>query len=249
LTKLLLDAGNTRVKWALLADEVFVESGGFFHRDLSAEELNDCLAKLPATYAEVVAVNVAGEALGSRLTEYFSRKHDLQIRFVGSEASRGALVNGYEDAKQLGADRWVAMVGAYAASGSGVCVVDAGTAVTIDLVKPDGHHAGGFIIPGLELMRDSLYGDTGDIEHLASLPKGDAGSLLGQGTEAAVRLGAVAAVSGAVKQVLEMALPETILILTGGDAELIGSCLESYAPECRPQLVLEGLRHIVMNAK
>ena len=79
----------------------------------------------------------------------------------------GSVRNGYEDIAQLGVDRWAAIVGAYTHFGSAVCIVDAGTAVTVDLVRDGGRHLGGLIVPGLQLMRSSLEQDTEDIERFS----------------------------------------------------------------------------------
>jgi len=247
---LLLDIGNTRIKWALkqnLQTDSFVASGQFVHRDADGSDWSDWVSDLhrysdQSSVVQVVAVNVAGEAVASQLELYLQ----VPVTFVASEAGRNGLKNGYGDIRQLGPDRWVAMVGAMQSAPAPLCVVDAGTAVTIDVINAEGQHLGGLILPGLNLMRAALFGDTGDIAANAALPDSDAGEVVGEGTAAAVSLGALHAVSGAIESAIaklseQHELDGIRVVLTGGDAAQLMPWLSGLDAEHRPDLVLTGL--------
>src|SRR5690606_41073244 len=99
-------------------------------------------------------------------------------------------------------DRWVAMIGAYAEFRSALCVVDAGTAVTIDAVDRVGAHLGGMIVPGLSMMANALHVNTSEIPLAKRNPAAmtDAMNAFANTTEGAVQNGALTAVSGAVER-------------------------------------------------
>ena len=146
------------------------------------------------------------------------------------------LINAYPKPQQLGVDRWLAMLAARAGNRGPVCVIDAGTAITIDLVSASGQHEGGYILPGVELMRRALTNETGRIQvpELAS-PMTQAGT----DSVACVSAGIWHAALGGVQSVLAEH-PEHAPLLTGGSADAL---LElGLNAESRPDLVLEGLR-------
>jgi type III pantothenate kinase len=154
--------------------------------------------------------------------------------------------NGYVDPQQLGVDRWLAMLAAFARYRSALCVVDSGTALTIDAVSGDGVHQGGLIMPGFSLMRDALKARTGEIARLGrvfSAP--DAGrQFWGRDTDGCIRRGATAAADGliglCVAELSRSAASPVKLVLTGGDADNLRDGLSQPADIC-PFLVLEGL--------
>ena len=147
-------------------------------------------------------------------------------------------------------DRWLGICAAWKGVGHGACVVAAGTAITIDLVRADGVHLGGLIVPGLRMMTSSLRQGTGDLDRLAGqLPPVSSGpSSVGRDTGSAMLLGAVRAAAALLMDCYADlardtgAAAQTDLVLTGGDAQTIMSVLPgSLALNLRPNLVLEGL--------
>ena len=248
---LLLDVGNTRVKWAFHSGalaENFIASGDVVHVGRVAAAFTELTAAIrtslasEGTISKVFMVNVTGSELSRLFTDFFIREFHLEVSVVVSESECMGLTNGYADISQLGADRWVGMLGATNESLVSICVVDAGTAVTIDLVVGGTSHVGGLILPGLALMRDSLFLATGDIEAFSIRASGDqADHSVGRSTDSAVHLGAVEAIVGAVERTLNRQKEPVRLIVTGGDAQLLLPHLAGYSPEHRPRLVLEGL--------
>ena len=138
----------------------------------------------------------------------------------------------------MGVDRWLAMVAVSSRFSDRCCIVDAGTALTIDFVSSDGTHEGGYIIPGRELMERALLGHTDRVRFSEDLSHG-----LGPGksTAEAVRNGVALAQAGAVRLALESALLEPPrLIFTGGGGELLKT-LVGKGGHFLPDIVFEGL--------
>ncbi len=248
--KLLLDIGNTRIKWALLANGSLVHPGECVHRGVTAEEACALLGKLPQPPTEAVAVNVAGAELEIAVAERLSDAYGVILHRVQASASWGVIKNGYTEYEQLGADRWAAIVGAWGLNQADedLVVVDAGTAVTIDLLRADGQHLGGVILAGMQMAESALGGETADITNLSGRQPGpgDEG-WYGRSTAEAVSRGASFSLCAAIDRAVKSfpgrhpdagQLPH--LIMTGGDAPLLQSGLRTPA-ELRPQLVLEGL--------
>ena len=155
--------------------------------------------------------------------------------------------NGYDDYRQMGVDRWLGILATRNRYSQAACIVDAGTAVTIDQVDASGTHLGGVIVPGLDLMRRSLLSDTGDIGRLAGLENNglapDKRIILGKTTEDAIRGGSLSAICGLIEFCMEQLHSrdgDSVLIVTGGDAERIVPQLR-VAADHHPLLVLEGL--------
>ena len=251
--QLLIDIGNTRIKWAFDAGEAMhaplYATGEVVHRGEPPAAAMAFVAGLEESPDAVYAVNVAGpemeQVLGAVLTERFG----LNLQMVRTSGSCGDVSNGYTSIEQLGTDRWAALVGAWYLCRRSVVIVDVGTAVTIDLVAADGHHHGGIIVPGLDLMRTSLDSDTSDISEFASNSKRpvSGNDWFGRDTLSAVQRGALFSVRAVIEQAIEEFAGEGELpavFLTGGDAGLLQP-LVSVPAEHRPYLVLEGLRFLI----
>lgn len=233
--RLLVDAGNSRLKWRLEQGRQDIAEG--------VGRLDDPnpMPGLGAKSAEITAVavsTVAAEEKRLRLQAFLERLTEAPVRFYWSEPERGDLVNAYKDYPKMGADRWHAMYGAWALYRQGVAVVDAGSAVTVDYVDGSGQHLGGFILPGLQMMLRSLKTDAARI---GFDPEQVLDTSPGQSTGECVNHGlawlSAAMVERVPADVSRYGL-ERVLV-TGGDANrLVGLGLLA---ELRPHLVLEGL--------
>ena len=248
---LLFDVGNTRIKWGVLDGRDLARTGSVRHSTLRERGMESLTRKLPKRVDAALACNVAGPDVAKRLARSIGIHIGGDLRFARSEAAAHGLVNGYRRPRSLGVDRWVAMVGAWAEFRSALCVVDAGTALTIDAVDAGGQHLGGEILPGIRLMGDALAIDTSDIGAARRRPvrlEGPADWFAGT-TQMAVAAGSVNALCGAVDRAMmllaELGIAPT-LVLTGGDASRILSGLGG-SPEHRPNLVLHGLAHMVQS--
>lgn len=244
--KLLLDIGNSRIKWAMLEDDQLRGADQIDHGPNPEATISELLDRCPLKPGQVRASNVAGAVLGDALAAAVAKRWSLPVEFAHAQAAAGAARNGYLDYRQLGVDRWLAILAAVERFGKAVCIVDAGTAVTIDQVDDQGQHLGGIIVPGLALMRRALTGNTGDLDRLAD-SSGRAeppeALILGRGTDEAITGGAMSAIRGLIEACMQSARErwgDPALIVTGGDAQRIIAQIRMPAEHC-PTLVLEGL--------
>ncbi|TNE77932.1 MAG: type III pantothenate kinase [Gammaproteobacteria bacterium] len=158
--RLLVDAGNTRVKWRLERSGSTVNSGA---DRLEEIETVPQLAEHGDAVGSIAVSTVISEENRARLVESLSRVTAAPVRFYWAESERSGLRNAYADYRLMGADRWHAMYAAWRMVRNGVAVIDAGSAVTIDYVSSNGTHLGGFILPGLNMMLRSLKSDAARI--------------------------------------------------------------------------------------
>ena len=244
--KLLLDIGNTRIKWACDNGAELSAPGSLVHRDADLAETLQFLGALGAVPESVSAVNVAGAAIEQLLTAAVAERFGLDVNWMRTAARCGEVINGYSAIEQLGVDRWAAIVGAWNMHRRAVVIVDAGTAITIDVVNQAGLHLGGVIVPGMDLMQRAVFQDTSDVLNFRNqgAAAGTGQDWFGQGTRAAVEKGALFLLRAAINRAasdleVDGALP--LVILTGGDAEMLAALLETPY-ELHPLLVLEGLR-------
>lgn len=246
---LLLDIGNSRLKWGVYDGVAILETGDIPRRDVAARGLSVLTARLPLDVDAVWASNVAGAGFAARLKAIIQVHCGQDVHFARVEKHAYGLTNSYAQPRRMGVDRWVAMVGAWTEAQTACLVVDAGTAVTIDAVDADGQHLGGQILPGVTLMAKALHAATSDIPLVDAHRDSEAGRehMFGDSTAAAVRLGSANAVVGAVERAARSmrgqdAAPR--IVLTGGDASRILRLLDEPAQH-RPHLVLAGLARML----
>ncbi len=249
MSALLLDVGNSRLKWGVLDDGSIRRTGHISQEKLREQGLTALTTKLPRRVDVVHASNVAGNSFATRLSGVIGMHCNADVHFARSEKRGWGVTNGYRQPRRLGVDRWVAMIGAWAEIGSACLIVDAGTAVTLDAIDDEGVHIGGQIIPGLETMLNSLSSATSDIPLVKTQSKQMAGDLkmFGLNTASAVREGAQNAVVGAVERAVRTLRSNNLdppIILTGGGASRILAGLDE-APLHRPNLVLNGLAYML----
>jgi type III pantothenate kinase len=249
---LLFDVGNTRVKWAIADGDALVRSGAMRLDHLMDRGFDALAARLPRNVGDVMISNVAGEQVADDLARFVRQHFDLDARFCRSVRTACGVTNGYRQPHRLGVDRWAAMIGARAESSAALCIVDAGSAITIDALDRDGRHLGGQIIPGLRLMGRSLKRDTSGMRDLR-IRTGDPGSgmaLFAGGTADAVRAGALNAVCGAIERAAKILRADGLrprVFLTGGGAAPILRALDIKVSH-RPDLVLKGLATMLRDA-
>jgi len=230
--KLLLDVGNTRLKWGLFDDGRWIAQGAFAHDEAwSFEEVLPPVGQLDSAYGVSVAGEAAVQRLDAALAPWSLRIHWLQP----GEAACG-VINGYAPG-QLGADRWAALIGAWRLHPAATLVVTAGTATTIDVLQPDGQFAGGLIVPGVDLMKKSLAGNT------AQLPLANGVSVaLPTRTVDAIHMGCLHAQAGAIERMFAhiAGAPDALCLINGGAAALIVPLL-GVPFKLVDNLVLEGV--------
>jgi type III pantothenate kinase len=251
---LLVDIGNTRIKWARLRGEAPGRQRAAGHAGWSSAQYRRALFAGAARVTAVVAVSVASTRVEQRFMAAVRAATGRPPQFIRTSRRAGGVTNGYRAAWRLGADRWVALIGAHAAHRPprATCVVDVGTALTIDLVDARGVHAGGAIVPGPRLMVASLLAGTSGIGHRAgpAALRQRAGrkprSLFATGTRQGLEAGARHAVAAAIDRAAVLAQQRVgaraplELVLTGGAAPAVAS-LVTTPHRVMPDLVLRGL--------
>ncbi len=210
---LLVDAGNTRVKWRIIeaaAATGWVEEGAVAHDGI--DSLRELGRRHPAL-ARAVGANVAGDAVAARIRAAIG---GLPLRWLVPTAACCGVSNSYEDPARLGADRWAALIGARRLHPQACLIVTAGTATTVDVLDAAGRFRGGLILPGIDLMKHSLAART------AQLPLGEGRFMpTPRNTVDAIHSGCVQAQAGAVERMFSQiaAEPGALCLLGGGAAD------------------------------
>lgn len=242
---LLLDIGNTRLKWARLKGETFLPGDELLHAgQLDVEKLTHI--SLDVLPDHVVAACVAGNNSEHLLREWVQQKLQRELDFVTAEQQMLGVINAYADPTQLGSDRWAAVIAAHQQWQGNLCVMDAGTALTLDLIQSDGRHLGGYILPGLGMMQRCLLDGT-EIPVSKDSVKLASNTRTGDSTIRCISNGALQAACGMVERTImqfEQQCQETVqCILTGGDSQHLADNL-TIPCVIEPNLVLRGLGHI-----
>ena len=252
---LLVDLGNTRIKWAWArTDGTPGRMRAAEHAGWSAREFaNELFARLPkGVSVEVHVVSVAGVSVRAELRKAVRSATGRWPNVVRSVRSLAGVKNGYRDPWRLGADRWLALLGARELQrlGRAVCVADIGTALTLDLLDPQGVHRGGAIVPGPQLMTDSLLSSTGGIRRRARGGLARARELFARDTRSALAAGAHHAAAAVIERALAEARGHKAprrrveLVLTGGAALQVSRLLR-VPHKLEASLVLRGLARAV----
>jgi len=168
LNILLIDAGNSRLKWARLTRGRYRGGGSLGWQAARLPGQIKKLLRLAAPIAQVWFASVAGAEFEVALRRAARAAQLPPPRRVRTRRSAGGIRNGYSEPWRLGVDRWVALIGARQLfPDSALCVIDVGTALTVDLLDERGRHRGGAIIPGPALMAASLIRQTAGIARRA----------------------------------------------------------------------------------
>ena len=237
--KALLDLGNSRCKFAILKPEEADTFGALPYRD--GDRL-DIIASVLQPYDpldRVVVCSVLDRGLNKQLQERFPTS---SFYFLDPSEECFGITSAYDDPGSLGADRLAALIAAKVRYPGSTCIVDCGTAVTVDVLDQGGVHRGGVIFPGVGSMRAALETDTAmDLdEEVGRL------AIPATSTRDAIYTGCLSAVAGGISQAIDRmqaeGAPFDQVILTGGDAELLVPLLAQKVIH-EPYWVLEGLRY------
>jgi type III pantothenate kinase len=233
MSTLLIDAGNSRIKWAQLAQGRWTRQG--------ADEPAEALAAWSGLEApaRVVVSNVAGPLVQQTLVRACAGWR-LAPEFIAARARQCGVSNHYQQVEALGSDRWAALIAAWHIERRACLVVNCGTATTVDALSEAGEFLGGLILPGITLMQQSLLARAAQLREapgvVCDFPCNTADAIVS---------GAVAATVGAVlRQYALLDSPQAPCLLSGGAA---GQLLDSLAELPLAQvdnLVLHGLQRI-----
>lgn len=234
--RLLLDAGNTRLKWAVVEDGRWCEQGSADYSDLSG--LSQRLAVGIDCYIASVAREQHENQIGMLLAPF-----SITPRWLTAEAQFPDVKNTYANPRQLGVDRWMGLIAARQRHQEPTLVVSAGTAMTVDALSADGVFLGGLIVPGVALMRQALWQGTARVAEVDGTWQAFPCT-----TADAVQSGIVAALCGAIQlqyaRLADIAGGVPRCLLTGGDAVRLVPHLAALSVEHAPALVLEGMERV-----
>ncbi len=237
---LLIDSGNSRVKWMLVANGSNVQYGAAGQSEW--DNLRRAFSLLPQPH-KVFVSNVAGSKAEQNIRAACAL-WPCPINFVVANDKQCGIRNCYEQPTQLGSDRWAALIAAWHRKHAACLVVNCGTATTIDMLSSQGMFTGGLILPGVEMMQRSLCKGTAGLK--VSLGEYRKSPL---NTADAIFSGAIKATIGAIRQQLET-LNEAgaQCLLSGGAAELVAKHLDIPFEQV-DDLVLHGLQVIGQELK
>lgn len=246
MTALLVDIGNSRVKWARLEGERLGKAHAADYSGWRARDFERRIVGSRLNVERILVASVASDTVTDALAAAARRAGAPPPERVTTRRRACGVRIGYIDPWRLGVDRMLAMIAAHRRfAGQPVCAVAIGTAMTLDLVGADGRHRGGAIIPAPPLMVASLLDGTSGIRRRAQGGASGRGrALFGRSTRAGVEQGAryaaAAAVDRAVTEASELIGRKPQLVLTGGGAPGLRPLIRSTSV-LLPDLVLEGL--------
>lgn len=244
--RLLVDLGNSRLKWVQSAPNIW-NIGTAVHAGQRMESVLDAAWGKFARPERIVMSSVAVPEARDALLAWCQRRWSLAPVVIQAQAEQLGVRHCYAQPETLGADRWAALIAVRGMTQSNACIVDCGTAVTVDALAANGEFRGGAIFPGLQLLRASLLQGTGGIRAV----QGKADSALACSTPDAVAGGTLQGLIGAVTRLLEEQIrvlgAGTQVFITGGDAPLLLPRLKIPAKEI-PDLVLQGLARIAASS-
>jgi type III pantothenate kinase len=234
---LLIDMGNTRLKWAVTTAGHIMTGPPLLNSQINRNELIGLWKDIYRPRRIAISCVSANQLL--ELVQTIARELwlDVDIIRVKSQAQAFGVINAYPQPERLGIDRWLALVAVWQKYQGSACIVDCGTAITVDLIDANGKHQGGLISPGLMLMKQSL----GQGTEALPFSRTDHAFGIANYTEAAIYSGTLMAAIGLIEHVLaKQSSADIRLILTGGDAKFIAEHL-NVASIVDPDLVLRGL--------
>jgi len=249
MNTLLIDIGNSRIKWTLASGDRLVS-------DVQSSEPAQLLQAMSAWAGGIRApdrvrlVSVIEHSVISQVNDWVSEHWGVPVQRVRTPNSGhgGGVQIGYDRPAQLGADRWLAMVGARARNLLPACVIDAGSAITFDLINENAQHQGGLIMAGLLAQQAGLRAITPELPAVDFQPGQSASvkntPVFARNTRAALYSGGVHATAAALDALVcnaNNAQQMTCqVVLTGGDAVEIAAAMRCEST-IHPNLVLEGL--------
>ncbi len=234
---LLVDIGNTRIKWCTDENGIIKTERAIEYKH--PEYLDDIEQQwLKLDGPQLLAISsVTAHQITQQIIE-MARKHwpNIKILIAKSAATGFSVTNAYKRVDKLGVDRWLGLIALQNYYPGNSCIVDCGTAITIDCINSHGQHLGGLIAPGLQLMKQSLDQGTEDL----SFSKKHYSPGLANSTESAIYTGTLYAAAGLIEKAINDLCSCKTVIMTGGNAELLAKHL-AFDSIIEPDFVLKGL--------
>ena len=245
---LLVDAGDTALRWVRLEGGVVATRGTVEHLGVEPADWQAALAAAVDAPRRVVIASAAGSAVDVRLRDLVRRQWQIEAEFPVAPAGALGLRNACADPAMLGSHRWLGMLAAWRRAAGALVVLNIGIVLIADLVDVSGMHRGGCRIPGTRLMREALHAQTSGVAAAAMLDPEAVVDGFGVNTAGAVAQGArlaLAAVGEQATAALRSAADiKPTVYVTGSAAEEIIPLLRQ-AVIAAPDLVLDGLALLI----
>ncbi len=248
MSYILIDAGNSCLKIAIVKN---LDEANIVYHTLNFtnlyDELSDCLQDSIAS--EVLVSNVNNATVFNIISDSVYDLWRIQAQLISVEQDKYGISTRYTNPRTLGCDRWLAMIAARKEFNQSLCIIDCGTALTIDVLSDNGMHIGGLISPGITTARHSLGLTANNLPIVENSSENinNKSSFFAINTQDAILGGTLYQISAYIERIVSEFKLEfgnnTDCIITGGDAELILS-LTRHDMYHRDTLVLDGLRII-----
>lgn len=208
---LVVDAGNTSIKYTLFQESKVI----WQYRDEEALKIFHSMPQPDAMYVASVRSESATSDIVNTLQACFPT---TALQVLHSQAQACGVKNAYDEPARLGVDRWLTVIAAHHHIGGNLVIVDAGTAIKVDVVNTVGEHLGGYITPGLALMEQSLLTQTAKVRYVAE--EVVSGNGLPNSTARAVAEGCHEMVLGFLDRI-HSDYADYQWVVTGGDGEVL----------------------------
>lgn len=241
--KLLVDIGNSAVKWCMqrnkdIEDVHTLSCVSGISREYQQLKSNwQALDKPEAVYIS----NVAGQSVREKVNEVCLDLWHLLPDYLQVTSESCGVKNGYKNIQQLGTDRWAAIIAVWQLYKKPACIIDCGTAMTIDGISPDGEYLGGLIVPGLELMQKALSLNTDALVPVSNInPRDEFANNTEEGQYSGCVLACVALVERMLDKMKKSYGSQVVGVISGGAANVINSMIADKLVY-HEHLVLTGL--------
>lgn len=233
----LIDIGNTRTKYCIVDEGKRSSQYAVLNSDMT----NWFLTQNFIGIKKIIVGSVSHDKLTDKLSSWCT-KNEVDYQQIISEKQKNNVVSGYQEPSKLGVDRWLALIGAERMfPNQNILIIDAGTATTIDLLAYNGHHQGGWILAGVNILISSVLTQT---SRVTADDTQNQSLSFGRNTSENVHNAAWAATVGTIDFAILQAKTEgyTLLkiIITGGNGKLL-STLISHKHTLIEDLVFDGI--------
>jgi len=235
--KLFVDVGNSRLKWAQCERNVLSPIRAISYQPFDFIDVLEQTWKDLSTPFNVYISNVGKQYLNDMLIRWCEEKWKITPIFAQTSSKNNGITNGYNEPCSLGVDRWLALLGAKSYLSENLCVVDCGTAVTIDVLQINGLHLGGLILAGLKTSREALMQKAAALKNIQFNQMVDDLNLA-KNTQDGIVLGTIYAIAGCIEKVA--AAHQAKVMMTGGDAVFVMPHLKCDYLHT-PDLIFQGL--------
>jgi len=221
--RLLVDIGNTRTKY------VFEQYGELSKiQSERNENINEKWLRSITASVKVIIVASVSEAYLTDVFSIFASQGAIKFLKVASESKRFGVISSYQQPTTLGVDRWLTLLAANnLCKNENVLIIDAGTATTIDLLDKSGLHLGGWILPGIDVLFNSLLLNTSQVlATQETIPNLSFGKSTSQGVNNACWAATLGFIEQSLKQAKQQVSLDKVLLL-GGNAEKLSALLST----------------------